>query len=135
MTSVSAMVDHLDPATAGTLASLVESGRLQMVQVRSVGGAVNDVPADAMAYGHRTAAFSLLGYVRTGAGAPGEWDELAAQGVYLSFQTDDHDLARVFPAGGLDRLRDLKARYDPENVFRANVPIPPAGTGTGAVSG
>lgn len=134
MTSVAAMVDHLDPATAGRLASLVGSGRLQMVQVRSVGGAVNDVPADAMAYGHRTAAFSLLGSVRAGAGAPDEWDALAAQGVYLSFQTDDHDLARVFPAGALDRLRALKATYDPENVFRANVPIPPAGTGTGAVS-
>lgn len=131
MRAVSAMVDDLDASTSARIARLVGSGQLSMVQIRSVGGAVNDVPADATAYGHRTAAFSLLGAVRSGADVAAEWDPLGSQGVYLSFQTHDHDLARVFPGGSLERLRALKAEYDPSQVFRANVPIPPADASEG----
>jgi FAD/FMN-containing dehydrogenase len=32
----------------------------------------------------------------------------------------------AYPASSYERLRELKRRYDPDNVFRANHNIPPA---------
>jgi FAD/FMN-containing dehydrogenase len=49
-------------------------------------------------------------------------------GIYLNFETDlrperVHD---AFPGETLRRLRALKRRYDPGNVFRDNFNITPA---------
>jgi FAD/FMN-containing dehydrogenase len=48
-------------------------------------------------------------------------------GLYLSFDTDTRPerLHDAFPPATLARLRRLKARYDPDNVFNRNFPIPP----------
>ena len=34
--------------------------------------------------------------------------------------------ARAYPGSTWDRLSEIKARYDPDNVFRLNQNIPPA---------
>ena len=58
------------------------------------------------------------------------WDGLRPHldGLYISFETDERPerLHDAFPGATLDRLRELKAQYDPDNVFDANFPIPPA---------
>jgi hypothetical protein len=59
------------------------------------------------------------------------WDgELYPQlnGLYLSFETDQapERLADAFPEPTLGRLRELKALYDPDNVFDRNFAIAPA---------
>jgi hypothetical protein len=103
-----------------------------MLQIRSVGGAVNDVDPLATAYAHRTQNFSVNA-VGTG-GRDGAldrlWDELRPHfdGLYLSFETDPRPerLRDAFPGETLARLRRLKALYDPGNVFDQNFPIPPA---------
>jgi FAD/FMN-containing dehydrogenase len=49
-------------------------------------------------------------------------------GVYVNFLDSDDDLARVREAYGDDtyrRLAEVKAKYDPENVFHNNKNIPP----------
>jgi hypothetical protein len=60
------------------------------------------------------------------------WDELSPylDGVYLSFDTrvGEKVLCEAFPGATLDRLRALKAKYDPDQVFGDNFPISPAST-------
>jgi alkanesulfonate monooxygenase SsuD/methylene tetrahydromethanopterin reductase-like flavin-dependent oxidoreductase (luciferase family) len=127
----SGLVEHFTPELAGKASALLSTGAANLLQVRSVGGAVNDVAADAMAYPHRTQNFSLIA-----AGSRGSadlldalWGELRPllRGMYLNFETDTHAdrLGEAFPEPALSRLRALKRRYDPDNVFNQNFPIPP----------
>jgi Berberine and berberine like len=41
-------------------------------------------------------------------------------GRYLNFTEQPDDVEAMFPAGTLPRLRELKAKYDSDNVIRAN---------------
>ncbi|WP_415924650.1 BBE domain-containing protein [Streptomyces sp. MI02-7b] len=49
-------------------------------------------------------------------------------GLYLSFESHAQEsaLRKAFPPATLERLRRIKATYDPENVFHGNFTIPPA---------
>lgn len=126
----SALVDHIDTETAQVMKGLLDRSDAGYLQIRSVGGAVNDVAADATAYAHRTQNFSLFTTVRSGheERAAQEWRKLPASGIYLSFETHDHlsTLAQAFPPATLERLRKVKAVYDPENVFHNNFAVDPA---------
>ncbi len=54
-TTHSGLLTHLDaPAAAEPIAAMLESGSADMVQLRSAGGAINDVAPTATAYAHRT---------------------------------------------------------------------------------
>ena len=128
----SGLIAQITPAFAAAATQLIRSGAIYFFQIRSVGGAVADVPADATAYGYRAANFSVtaIGANRTRVNAA--WDALHHHfdGLYLSFETDlrPERLNDAFPPATLARLRDLKARYDPENRFRDNFNIAPRPT-------
>jgi hypothetical protein len=59
------------------------------------------------------------------------WQELhptSAGGAYINFMMDEGaDRVRASYLGNYDRLAQVKARYDPENLFHINQNIPPAG--------
>ncbi|MBB4664760.1 LLM class flavin-dependent oxidoreductase [Conexibacter arvalis] len=127
------LLDHLDAPAAEALARLLGSGEVPLLQVRSVGGAVNDVAPLATAYAHRSQQFSANAVGRSAARLDELWDaELLPlqHGLYLSFDTDRRPerLHDAFPEPTLARLRELKARYDPDQLFDRNFPIPPSGT-------
>jgi len=127
----SGLADHLTPQLARALDAGLRSGAMPLVQLRSVGGAVNDVDPQATAYAHRTQTVSLTGVSAGAARIDAYWDgELRPHlhGLYLSFETDrsPERLADAFPEPTLTRLRELKAVYDPDNVFDRNFAIPPA---------
>jgi FAD/FMN-containing dehydrogenase len=42
-------------------------------------------------------------------------------------EEDEEVLRAAYPGGTWERLRGLKRRYDPDNLFRLNHNIPPAG--------
>jgi hypothetical protein len=114
---------------AARVAAGVTSGVAPWVAIRAVGGAVNDLAADATAFAHRHQSFNVSS-VGFGAGESefrDHWDGLRAQldGLYVSFETDERPerLLDAFPADTLARLRELKAIYDPENLFNQNFPI------------
>jgi hypothetical protein len=131
------LVEHVTPDLAELLASLVASGDADMVQLRAVGGAVNDTDPAATAYAHRTQNFSLLASARASRRPQIDswWERLAPhlRGVYLSFETDQSParVAEAFPPETLARIGALKAVYDPEHVFDGNfgvAPLPPGAT-------
>ena len=122
------LLDHVTPDVARAMFGLAD---VPTYQIRSVGGAVNDVDPMATAYAHRTQNFCLNGVGTTQERLDAAWDDHIAphtNGLYLSFDTDDRPerLHDAFPGETLERLRRLKARYDPDNVFDQNFAIPPA---------
>lgn len=106
--------------------------------VGSVQGLANEFRSDVTAYAHREARFVL--------NVHGRWEDpsddercitwareffgasrpYASGGAYVNFMTED-EVDRVSAAYGAnyDRLREIKRRYDPENVFHFNHNIKP----------
>ncbi|GAA2234738.1 LLM class flavin-dependent oxidoreductase [Herbiconiux moechotypicola] len=125
----SGLVEHITPEFAAAIARLLESGAVYFFQIRSVGGAVSDVDPSATAYANRSANFSVIAFGSDRSRLDALWDELAPHfsGLYLSFETDlrPERVADAFPPATLARLRTLKARYDPANLFRDNFNLTP----------
>jgi Luciferase-like monooxygenase/FAD binding domain/Berberine and berberine like len=126
----SALVEHITPEFARDAARFIESGSTFFFQIRAVGGAIQDVDPDDTAYANRSANFSVaaMGSERNNTSA--RWDTLLmpyASGLYLSFETDQRPerISDAFPPRTLARLRELKRRYDPTNVFRDNFNVTP----------
>jgi hypothetical protein len=126
------LLNHIYEPTAHAIEDFLATGESSWLQIRAVGGAVNDVPADATAYAHRTQNFSVNAVGRSTIDRLNPvWDENLyphMDGLYLSFDTDPRPerLLDAFPEPTLTRLRELKAKYDPDNVFRQNFAIEPA---------
>jgi FAD/FMN-containing dehydrogenase len=112
---------------------------MKAVQLRVLGGALARVPNDASAFAHRdrgmlvniTAMYADEGEKETHeAWVAGLADSLGKDGAggYVGFlgEEDEQTLRAAYPGGTWDRLRELKCRYDPDNLFRLNHNIPPA---------
>jgi FAD/FMN-containing dehydrogenase len=129
--SRAAVVRHITPDLANGFADVLGGGEAFYFQIRALGGAVADVPADATAFAHRDANFLPGALGRSRDGMNREWDRLRPQfdGTYASGETDDRPgrLTEAFPPATLARLRGLKRCYDPHNLFRDNFNIDPAG--------
>jgi FAD/FMN-containing dehydrogenase len=119
---------HLGEPVASSVSTLLGGGSVDMVQIRSVGGAINDVPADATAYAHRHQNFSVTA-VSAGEAARFDraWDPVreVMDGMYFSFESD-HAPDRIvdaFPPATLERLRSIKRQWDPDRVFTQNFDV------------
>ncbi len=128
-TSHNGNVEHITPEFAAAAARLIHSGATYFFQVRTVGGAVSDVDPDATAYGDRSANFNVAAMGASRRQIDPQWENLRDHfsGIYLSFETDRsiERLNDAFPPQTLRRLRDLKMKYDPDNVFRDNFNVKP----------
>jgi hypothetical protein len=125
----SGLIEHLTPEFAAAAERLIRSGVVYFFQIRSVGGAVADVPSEATAYAHRSANFSVVAFGSSKQRLDAAWEDLASHssGLYLSFETDQRPerIGEAWPPATLARLLSLKRRYDPDNVFRDNFNIDP----------
>lgn len=125
----SGLIEHITPEFAAAAARLIQVGAVFFFQIRSVGGAVSDVDPDATAYGNRSANFSVTAFGANRERLNAAWDDMYEyfSGLYLSFETDlrPERLDDAFPPRTIGRLRGLKSRYDPDNVFRDNFNIAP----------
>lgn len=127
----SALIEHITPEFARDASALLRSGGSGFFQIRAVGGAVSDVPADATAYAGRSANFSVAAVAARPARLDEDWRLLAPAfvGLYLSFESTSgpEALAAAFPPAHLEKLVALKRRYDPTGLFRDNFFIDPDG--------
>ena len=130
--------------TDDLIAQLIDRGsrvgsRLSVIEILALGGAIRDVASDATAFPHREARWLI--------NIAGQWhepgateDEIAwvrdtfaalephlSGGAYSNFMVDDDPRAATVAYGStLERLQQIKAIYDPDNVFRLNQNVEPA---------
>ncbi|SDL63692.1 FAD/FMN-containing dehydrogenase [Nonomuraea maritima] len=125
-----ALADHLTPELSAAAERLVGAGLTYFFQIRSVGGAASDVPPEATAYAGRSANFQLVAMGHSRRALDPAWDAMLPHfsGQYINFETDRRPerVREAYPGDTLRRLRALKRRYDPGNVFRDNFNIDPA---------
>ncbi|MFC7406003.1 FAD-binding oxidoreductase [Georgenia alba] len=132
-----AMVPELDDAMITTIAQVLEAHPGAALELRSLGGAVARVPADATAFAHRDAEAMVVVVIMMPADMPDRaLDEALAPwkaisrglGAYVNFlgTAAEDDVAAVYPEAIRARLAALKRRYDPENVFRRTHNVVPA---------
>jgi FAD/FMN-containing dehydrogenase len=138
-----ALLDDLTPAKAEAILEAVgpqAESRITMVDLRHLGGALSREPAVPNAVGRRDAAYAMFALTAV---APDELEAAQASGLELldrlrpargieknpSFLSPaDAAVANVrlaYDAPTWERLRSVKAVYDPENMFRINHNIPP----------
>ena len=130
-----AMIDTLITQSEGI------TSPLSSIPIFTQGGAVARVPEESTAFANRDAVHDVnivaswlpedpeperhIEWVRR------TFDALEphSRGVYVNFTSDDTaDRVRLaYSAGQWQRLVELKAKYDPTNVFKLNANIPPDG--------
>jgi FAD/FMN-containing dehydrogenase len=133
--------DGVDGQLAETILERISASTAMMAvtQIRVLGGAMARVPSDATAFAHRDK--RIMANVAVLVQSP---DELAQHepwvagllaevtqgdpGAYVGFLADEGEdrIRAAYPEATWDRLRRVKAQYDPDNVFRLNQNIAPA---------
>ena len=139
-------LDMLDRDAAATIVHFLASSDASMraAQLRVLGGAMARVAPDATAFAHRSSRIMamLVAFYDGPDDRPARqaWvDDFAAamqqtdRGAYVNFLENEgpERVRAAYPGPTWDRLVEIKARYDPTNLFRLNQNVPPAGSGAG----
>jgi FAD/FMN-containing dehydrogenase len=135
---------YLDDVSDAAIDELVRQAEdlpspMGQLHIHQLGGAMSRVPSGVTAFGNRDAGFlanylgismdpaddeTLVSWVRRATGAM----ELHGTGArYVNFLADEGEsgVRSAYEAETLERLRELKRRYDPTNAFRLNQNIAP----------
>jgi FAD/FMN-containing dehydrogenase len=133
--------DSLRPSDAATILEQLHHSTAMMsaVQLRALGGALARVPNDATAFAHRDRElFVNIAAMYMDAAEKDTHDAWVAgladslgkdeAGGYVGFlgEEDEETVRAAYHGPNWNRLRELKRRYDPDNLFRLNHNIPPA---------
>ncbi len=111
---------------------------MAVAQLRVLGGAMARVPVEATAFAHRKSRImvNVAALYQNPEDKPiyeawvADFAEALKQGdsgAYVNFLGEDGAvrIQAAYPGRTWDRLREIKARYDPDNLFRLNQNIPP----------
>ncbi|MEW5940913.1 MAG: FAD-binding oxidoreductase [Chloroflexota bacterium] len=133
-------VDSVDRGVAETILDTLRAstGSMAVAQLRVLGGAMARVPVEATAFAHRKSRImaNLAALYERQEEKPaheawvGNLAETLRQsdvGAYVNFLGDEggERVRAAYPGRTWERLRSIKARYDPTNLFRLNQNIPP----------
>jgi hypothetical protein len=122
-TSTNALLPTLTADSARALMQVATQGPL--VQLRSLGGAINDIDPAETAYVHRhqqvlaiISDFPPAGGRELDVSTRGLWR--FAEGAYRNFDSrpDENTFRRAFPGAVGQRVRQLRERYDPDGVLQ-----------------
>jgi FAD/FMN-containing dehydrogenase len=138
--SLTMFVDMIDRSVAEMSLDRLQSSSASMAvaQLRVLGGAMARVPVDATAFAHRGSRIMVNiaalyekpeekttheAWVADFAAALKQSDN----GAYVNFLgvESEERIRAAYPGSTWDRLRSIKARYDPTNLFHLNQNIPP----------
>ncbi|MEW2382893.1 FAD-binding oxidoreductase [Micromonospora sp. NPDC047707] len=121
----------MDGGDAAAIMRAARGRHRALVQLRSVGGAVNDVPPEETAYPHRHQETLVVASVFPphGPGAlDAAWRGLAdrVDGAYVNFESraDARTFGRAYPGPTGERVAAAWRRYDPDGLFRAPGRLP-----------
>ena len=136
-------VEKIDLPVAETIVNYLQASTAMMkvAQLRALGGAMARVPVDATAFAHRNSRIMVNvaalyenpeekatheAWVADFASALLQSDS----GAYVNFLGEEGEerIRAAYPGSTWDRLVEVKARYDPNNLFRLNQNIAPVGT-------
>jgi FAD/FMN-containing dehydrogenase len=123
--AIDALVQAIGPGSGSQLVS---------IEHRHGGGALSRAPEGAGALATLPGLFAAFGVgfvpvpeamapTRAWLGAFKASLEPYDAGRYFNFVEESFDIAKIFPSDVLDRLRQVKQRYDPENLFHSNHPV------------
>jgi len=135
--SESMLTGELPAAAIDSILEAVGPGsgsQLISVELRHGGGALSRAPEDAGALATLPGSFLAFGVgfvpvpaamapTRAWLGAFKASLEPYYAGNYFNFVEESSDITQIFPPDVLERLRQVKQRYDPENLFHSNHPI------------
>ncbi|MFH5823625.1 FAD-binding oxidoreductase [Georgenia sp. AZ-5] len=133
----SGFVPHTTEEDAAALARLLADPAVQVLEVRSMGGAVADVDPAATAFAHRRQEVFVSAWGTPGAAErfDAAWSAFAphTSGLYAVYTSDlrperVHD---AYPGATYDRLAEIKRRVDPGNLFARGLIVAPAGSEAG----
>jgi FAD/FMN-containing dehydrogenase len=111
-----------------------------LVGLRSLGGAMGRIPEEATAYANRGAHFNLsidatwqdpadderiVAWVRQGWASMRELTDASDYVNFAGLGEENDRLAQSAYGRNFDRLRAIKRKYDPDNLFHGNVNIAP----------
>ena len=134
-------VDTVDRSVAQTIVEHLEASqaKFQVAQIRVLGGAISRVPSGATAYAHRARRImvnvaALFDHAEEAAHNQAWAEDFRTvlqngrPGAYVNFMTVDWPsrIRDAYPGRTLERLSEIKSRYDPTNVFRHNQNIAPS---------
>jgi FAD/FMN-containing dehydrogenase len=123
--AIDSLIEAIGPGSGAQLAS---------VELRHGGGALSRAPQGAGALATLPGSFIAVGvgFVpepeamapnRAWLGAFKAALEPYDAGRYFNFVEETFDITKIFPPEVLVRLREVKQRYDPENLFHSNHPV------------
>ena len=130
------LVESVDEPLIEAIATAYAGGG-RVVFLRSLGGAFGRVDPTETAFAHRHAEALVVSGAFLPIDAPEDqiegahavWRTIGDQGVgaYAGFLGSDtvEDIAALWPAETLERLRQVKRTWDPENTFRRNFNVAP----------
>ncbi|WP_055482265.1 FAD-binding oxidoreductase [Sphaerimonospora mesophila] len=126
VTTTNGLLTAMTDDDAAAIMAVATGPHQPLIQMRSLGGAVNDMPADATAYAHRHHGVLVIGTMfppRSGAQLDAAWQPLAdrVDGAYIGFESrpDESAFKRIYPDATGDRVRQVWNRYDPDGTFQA----------------
>ncbi len=106
-----------------------------VLQVRSINGENNRIAPDATAFAFRSSKFIIgAGIIAPASFTESQmeavlqpWKSLEkfGEGIYVNFTSEKENINDIYPDTTFERLRQIKRKYDPENIFNQNYNIKP----------
>jgi FAD/FMN-containing dehydrogenase len=133
----SLVIGDLPPAAADSLLKAIGPGsgsQLISVELRQCGGALSRAPEGAGALATFPGSFlafavnfvpmpEMMAPTQAWLGAFKAALQPYDAGLYLNFAEERFEMNKAFPPETVDRLREVKRRYDPDDLFQSNHPV------------